>query len=224
MDLKDVLTPLVTLAGVWLAARFTLRNEISKKALEIRTARLESIAGECSDMLTGILNYAGSLSHLVGFHFRMKGEKAGAELVPSALQIPVSELGEWVKGLDEGNRALNPEKLRHCRHLLAFHRPAEARRWDEVVSPLLTTLNDFMLISMPGEPMRDMKGVTRSGLDALKFEESVSRQLPDIGTFQKELTALLSAEFVALTRPVPSLPEQFLAWSRKRFPSLSGRN
>ncbi|MEG3126729.1 hypothetical protein SC171_16955 [Pantoea cypripedii] len=31
MDLKDVLTPLVTLAGVWLAARFTLRNEISKK-------------------------------------------------------------------------------------------------------------------------------------------------------------------------------------------------
>lgn len=36
-ELKDVLTPLVTLAGVWLGARFTLRNELSKKALEIRT-------------------------------------------------------------------------------------------------------------------------------------------------------------------------------------------
>lgn len=31
MDFKDVITPLVTLAGVWLAARFTLRNEVQKK-------------------------------------------------------------------------------------------------------------------------------------------------------------------------------------------------
>lgn len=65
MDLKDVLTPLVTLAGVWLAARFTLRNEVQKKALEIRTARLESIAADCSDSLTGIRNYVGSSLHLI---------------------------------------------------------------------------------------------------------------------------------------------------------------
>jgi hypothetical protein len=198
MDLKDVLTPLVTLAGVWLAARFTLRNEISKKALEIPTARLESIAADCSDVLTELRNYAGTVVHLVEIKFRMAAEASGMEMKPSALCIPVSDLGQWA---DESNRAVDPARLRHCRHQLAFHRPDEVLRWDQVLVPLIGTLNDFMLIPMPGEPMRDMKGMTRHGIEALECRKSVNEQLLDVRQFRKNLTALLSAEFVALTRP-----------------------
>ncbi|MDE1186169.1 MAG: hypothetical protein PW844_06785 [Pantoea sp.] len=209
MDLKDVLTPLVTLA-----ARFTLRNEISKKALEIRTARLESIAAECSDVLTELLNYAGTVAHQVEIQFRMAGEAYGMEMTPSDLRIPVSALDHWI---DESNRTVDPARLRHCRHQLAFHRPDEVLRWDQVVLPLIGTLNDFMMISMPGEPMRDMKGMTRNGIEALEFRKTVNEQMLDVGQFRKALTALLlSAEFVPLTRPSPSLAGQFIAWCRIR--------
>lgn len=76
-ELKDVLTPLVTLAGVWLGARFTLRNELNKKALKIRTSRLESIAEDCNDTLNGFLNYAGAMLHQTEIGFRMLREQAG---------------------------------------------------------------------------------------------------------------------------------------------------
>ncbi|MCG7368529.1 hypothetical protein MHZ90_20755 [Pantoea sp. ACRSH] len=201
MDLKDVLTPLVTLAGVWLAARFTLRNEVQKKALEIRTARLESIAGDCNEALTGIRNYAGTSLHLIEMAFRQKGEQPGAPTALSELRISVEELGNQALLPQDGNRMPDIVKIRHCWHQLAFHRPDEARRWKKTVSPLLQTLNDFLMITMPGEPVRDMKNVTRSAEDELRFRQAVHNQLLALEHFQDALTARLSAEFTALTQP-----------------------
>ncbi|MBP2198999.1 hypothetical protein JOJ88_004540 [Pantoea cypripedii] len=74
----------------------------------------------------------------------------------------------------------------------------------------------FIQHLLPGEPMRDMKGFTRNGNEALKFRQTVNEKLRDVEQFRKELTALLSAEFVALTRPSPSVIGQFIEWCRGR--------
>ncbi|WP_312839661.1 hypothetical protein [Pantoea piersonii] len=186
---------------MWLAARFTLRNEVQKKALEIRTARLESIAADCNEALTGIRNYAGTSLHLIEMAFIQKGEQPGAPTALSELRISVEELGNQALLTQDGNRMPDIVKIRHCRHQLAFHRPDEARRWKETVSPLLRTLNDFLMITMPGEPVRDMKNVTRSAEDELRFRQAVHNQLLALKHFQDALTATLSAEFTALTQP-----------------------
>ncbi|BCQ42404.1 hypothetical protein ERHA54_50070 (plasmid) [Erwinia rhapontici] len=47
MEPTVIITPLVTLAGVWLGARYTLRNEIIKKSIELRAGRIEQLAAEC---------------------------------------------------------------------------------------------------------------------------------------------------------------------------------
>ncbi|WP_413676633.1 hypothetical protein [Pantoea dispersa] len=219
MELKDVLTPLVTLAGVWLAARFTLRNEVQKKALEIRTARLESIAAECSDALTGLRNYAGSAMHIIEMVFRMKAEQISSAATLAELRISVEELGNHVSVTEGSNRALNTAKIRHCRHLLAFHRPTEACRWDETVFPLLDTLNDFLMITMPGEPVRDMKNVMRSADDELAFRQTLYEQLLEVKQFQKDLTASLSEEFISLTQPAPvSAADRLRRWRQYLLP------
>jgi len=221
MDPKDVLTPLVTLAGVWLAAHFTLRNEVQKKALEIRTARLESIAADCSDALTGIRNYVGSSLHLIEMAFRLKGEQPGAAASPAGLRLSVEELNNRVAIAQDSNRMPDIVKIRHCRHQLAFHRPDEARRWEETVSPLLQTLNDFLMITMPGDPVRDMKNTTRSAEDELRLRQTVHGQLLELKRFQDALTARLSAEFISLTQPAHLSPAERLRRWRARI--LPGR-
>ena len=219
MDFKDVITPLVTLAGVWLAARFTLRNEVQKKALEIRTARLESIAADCSDALTGIRNYAGTVTHLIEMAFRIKGQQTGARTALSELRISVEELSNQALVTQGSGRALDITKIRYCRHLLAFHRPDEDRRWDDIVTPLLDTLNEFLMITMPGEPVRDMQDVARSAEDELAFRITINKRLLNVKEFQKELSARLSAEFVSLTLAAPvSIAERLRRWREYLLP------
>lgn len=208
-ELKDVLTPLVTLAGVWLGARFTLRNELSKKALEIRTARLESIAEECNDALTGFLNYAGAMLHLTEIEFRMLSEKAGPDAPATSLRLSAEELTWRTVSLEDGRWAPDPAKMRHCRHQLTFHHPNHARHWEATVQPAVNTLNEFLAVSMPGESIRDIKEVSRSALDEAVFRRSLTRQLQEISVFQAALTDALSGESVALTRPSPPLAARF---------------
>lgn len=221
-ELKDVITPLVTLAGVWLGARFTLRNELSKKALEIRTARLESIAAECSEVLTGIRNYGGTLMHVLEMDFRLLTEKVGPGLPLTSYRLSVQDLNARAAELDGSARGLDHAKMRSCRHLLMFHHPEEAVRWEATVLPMLRTLNDFLMVTMPGEPIRDMKGVSRNAAEELTLRTTLSGQLAEVARFQVELTESLSAGFIALTRPAPSLAVRCRAWCRSRFPFSSG--
>ncbi|MCT8156587.1 hypothetical protein H0Z14_27110, partial [Klebsiella aerogenes] len=48
---KEIITPVATLTAVWLGARFTLRNELRKKTLEIQSEKLELLFTECSNVL-----------------------------------------------------------------------------------------------------------------------------------------------------------------------------
>lgn len=61
MEIKDLLTPAITVLGVFLTARFALRNEHRKKALEIETTQLESLSVLYSGLLITLLSTAAHL-------------------------------------------------------------------------------------------------------------------------------------------------------------------
>lgn len=72
------------------------------------------------------------------------------------------------------------------------------------MSPLLDTINNFLMITMPGDVAYDLKDATRNGLEALEFEEKMRSQLLEVELFQRELTTVLAAEFITLTNPATS--------------------
>lgn len=149
----------------------------------------------------------------------MKGEQTVEQTTLSELRISVEELSNQALITQGGGRALDITKIRSCRHLLAFHRPDENRRWVDIVTPLLDTLNEFLMITMPGEPVRDMQGVARSAEDELALQITINKQQLNVKEFQKELTARLSAEFVSLTLAAPvSIAERLRRWREYLLP------
>ncbi|GAR08954.1 hypothetical protein [Salmonella enterica] len=60
---KEIITPVATLTAVWLGARFTLRNELRKKTLEIQSEKLELLFTECSNVLKDINRVSLTVLH-----------------------------------------------------------------------------------------------------------------------------------------------------------------
>jgi len=69
------------------------------------------------------------------------------------------------------------------------------------------------MITMHGEPVREMQGIARSAEDELAFRITINKQQLNIKELQKELTVRLSAEFVSLTLAAPvSIAERLRRW------------
>lgn len=154
MELHDLMTPVFTLVGVWMAARFTLRNEISKKSLEIRASRMEQLAAECDECLTGLINPVGMLASMLESEFTvvctLNRPKKGV--------VAVSELNKLIAMPDGSKWQLNADKLSQCRQKLSFHRSGDLHLWTGTVGATLKQINQFFMVTLPGEPVRDMGG------------------------------------------------------------------
>ncbi|MCB5950438.1 hypothetical protein [Enterobacter sp. TCD1-1] len=64
---KEIITPVVTLTAVWLGARFTQRNELRKKMLEIQSEKLEQLFTECSNVLNDINRVSLTVLHTLDY-------------------------------------------------------------------------------------------------------------------------------------------------------------
>lgn len=197
MELNIILTPLVTLAGVWLGARYALRNEIIKKSIEIRASRIEQLAAECDDCLTGLINHAGMIASRVDSEFTV------VSTLRRSLQgtVTVSELNRLFEPLDGSPWKLNADQLSKCRQKLSFHRPADLHLWTAAVGETLTHMYQFFMITMPGEEVRDMGGVERTEEDAMAFVRQLRLSLREITVLKKTLSENMALDFHRLTQP-----------------------
>lgn len=204
MELKDLITPLVTLTGVWLAARFTLRNEISKKALEIRTSRLETLSSECTQALYNVSNYLNTLCMIVESKYMLLHERY-PQLSESELQVPAIELARWKDELDDSDRKLKTELLDSCRSQLSFHHPHERIQWEYHVTMPLVALENFFFITSPTGALVDMKGKSRSKAEALAITADIKHRANEQLGYVQQMTRRFADEFYQLTQPQKTL-------------------
>lgn len=195
MEMTVFITPAITLAGVWLGARYTLRNEIMKKSLEIRTSRIETLAAECDECLAGLADYVGAVASCLDSELTvvrtLKRLTGGS--------IAVSELNTLTTMFDSGPWKPEADRLRRCRQNLAFHRPDDLRLWSETVVNTRKRINDFLMITQPGEPVRDMRGIDRSEEEIRAFIRQLQQAVRDIDAFREALSSDLAQEFRQLT-------------------------
>lgn len=194
MEIKDVLTPLVTLAAVWLGANFTLRNELRKKELEIKAAHLEKLSENCDSTLFHLINYAGSIAAMLDVHM---------SLTPGSEPLRINVLNDLLTQIDDSPRGLDQEKMRWCRHGLEFHRESEWERWKNVVMPLKDRIYDFFMITTPGEENRTMLDKSRTRTETLEFTTELRARIKDIEALRKEVVSAMANDFRRLTQPTP---------------------
>lgn len=194
MDFKEMITPLVTLAAVWLAANFTLRNELRKKELEIKATYLEKLSEKCDSMLLDLINYSGSLAGILD---------SSPILVPGNNPVCIGKLNEWLSQLDDSPRGLDQEKLRWCSHGLEFHRIDEWKRWQDNVQPLQHKIYEFFMITLPGENNVDMSGKSRTRDEITAFAADLRVRMKSIQVMRQDIVSAMAADFRLLTQPVP---------------------
>lgn len=123
MEPTIIITPLVTLAGVWLGARYTLRNEIIKKSIELRAGRIEQLAAECEECLTGLINHEGMLASMPDSEFTI------VRTLNSPGKGVVGELNELTTRLEGSPWKLDADRLSQCRQKLTFHHSDDLYLW-----------------------------------------------------------------------------------------------
>lgn len=208
MGFKDVITPLVTLAAVWLAANFTLRNELRKKELEIKAAHLEKLSENCDRALLHLINYAGSIASMLDAH---------ALLTPGNEPFRINMLNDLLTQIDDSPRGLDLEKMQLCRHGLEFHRENEWKRWNGVVPSLKERVYDFFMITTPGDENLMMLDKSRTRAEIAEFTADLRSQIKDIDVQRKEIVSAMANDFRLLTQHAPSNIYDLAFKCRKRL-------
>ncbi|HBA6803776.1 TPA: hypothetical protein J1492_001603, partial [Escherichia coli] len=146
MNMQIFIAPAATVAAVCLAAYFALRNERKKKALEIRTTQLDRISELVNRASTNLMQYTGTLASILEAH-------AKDNYLPNK-KFDINVISKWKDCLDESEVwAIDIQQLRTCQHSLEFHREKEWAEWKKIIPPLLDKINQFFLISKPGQPV-----------------------------------------------------------------------
>jgi len=197
MEPTIIITPLVTLAGVWLGARYTLRNEIIKKSIELRAGRIEQLAAECEECLTGLINHVGMLASMLDSEFTIVRTLNS----PRKGVVAVGELNELATRLEGSPWKLDADRLSQCRQKLAFHRSDDLYLWAGTVGKALKDINQFFMVTMPGEQVRDMRSVERTEEEALAFARQLRLYVREIDSLRNTLSDSLAGEYHQLTRP-----------------------
>ncbi|ATM85547.1 MULTISPECIES: hypothetical protein [Yersinia] len=208
MDFKDVITPLATLAAVWLAANFTLRNELRKKELEIKAAHLEKLSENCDSTLIHLINYAGSIASMLDAHMHF---------TPGNEPFRVHFLNDLLTQIDDSPRGLDLEKMHWCRHGLEFHRENEWKRWSEVVPSLKDRIYDFFMVTTPGDENLVMLDKSRTRAEIAEFTADLRVRIKDIDVQRKEIVSAMANDFRLLTQSAPNNIYDLVFKCRKRL-------
>ncbi|EEP91800.1 hypothetical protein [Yersinia kristensenii] len=208
MDFKDVITPLVTLAAVWLAANFTLRNELRKKELEISAAHLEKLSENCDSTLRQWVHYAGCIACTLDAHML---------ITPGNEPFRINVLNDLLTQIDDSSHGLDLEKIQWCRHGLEFHRENEWKRWKDVVPPLKDRIYDFFMITTPGNENLVMLDKNRTRAEIAEFTADLRVRIKDLDVQRKEIVSAMANDFRLLTQPAPSNIYDLVFKCRKRL-------
>ncbi|RYC42894.1 hypothetical protein [Pectobacterium zantedeschiae] len=216
MEIKDILTPLATISAVWVAARFTLRNELRKKELELKAAHLEKLSENCDSALIAFMEHAGRLASLIDIKLMLLRESNPSSKKPE-IKISVADLNEWLTEFERIQQPIDHEKLRWCRHGLEFHREHEWKRWRDSVGLLQREMYDFFLITNPGEENRDIKGQYRTREEINKFSARLRKHVAEMETVRKDIVSAMANDFRLLTQPANHNIYELMSSVRKRL-------
>ncbi|MDI6539719.1 hypothetical protein QMA77_22660 [Pantoea ananatis] len=201
MEIKDLLTPAITVLGVFLTARFALRNEHRKKALEIETTQLESLSALVLRSLDNFAQYTAALAVLVDAKRTIMTEQRHPGSRDSAV-IPVEELQKWIDQLDaDPVWGLNRSDLQKASHGLRFHREADWARWQQTVPQLQREIYAFFMITTPGEENIERRNGVRTAAEASAFAEAMRTRVRELQSLQETLLTSMKNDFSQLLRP-----------------------
>lgn len=201
MEIKDLFTPAITVLGVFLTARFALRNEHRKKALEIETSQLERLSSLVLQSLDNIAQFAGALAGLIDAKITIMTEQIPPPGRDSAV-IPVAELQRWIEQLDADPAwGLNRSDLQKASHGLRFHRETDWARWQQTVKPLHREIYAFFMITTPGEENIERMNGVRTAAEAREFAQTLRTRVRELHNLQETLLTSMKNDFSQLLRP-----------------------
>ncbi|WP_273759650.1 hypothetical protein [Pantoea ananatis] len=201
MEIKDLLTPAIAVLGVFLTARFALRNEHRKKALEIETTQLESLSAQVLRSLDNFAQYTGVLAGLIDAKVTVITEQLPPARRDSA-EISVTELNGWKDQLDADPAwGLKWDDLQKASHGLRFHRDKDWVRWQQTIKPLQREIYAFFMITLPGEENTERMNGVRTAAEARDFAEAMRTRVTDLQSLQETLLTSMKNDFSQLLRP-----------------------
>lgn len=204
MEIKDLLTPCVTVLGVFLAAHFALRNEHKKKALEIETAQIEHLSALVDRSLDNFGQYTGALAGIVDIKTKvMVGAHHPDER--DSVEMDIEQLQGWKDAIDDSTYELNRNDLRQAAHGLRFHRESDWYYWSNLVPLVHREINEFFMITTPGKENIDRKNRRRTADEARNFATTMRDRTTELTTLKGQLISSMKADFDKLLRPKESL-------------------
>ncbi|MGY8619905.1 hypothetical protein [Pantoea agglomerans] len=205
MEIKDLLTPCVTVLGVFLAAHFALRNEHKKKALEIETAQIEKISALVDSSLDNFAQYTGALASIVDIRTTIMVEQQHPD-ERERVTMHIDQVQFWIQQIDNDPvYGLNRKELRQAAHGLKFHREANWNRWSNVVPLVHREINEFFMITTPGMENIDVKDRLRTDEEARNFATTMRDRTSELTLLKEQLLSSMRADFKKLLRPKESL-------------------
>lgn len=210
---KDILTPLTTLGAVWLAARFTLRNEFRKKELEIRAGQLETLSEKCALSLLSMSNYAGYISYLIDINLN------DIQLeTPNISHIPSEKYGLWYEEAIESKWLYDEDLLNWCSHSLRFHRPSDFEKWRDEVEVTRDRICAFFLISRPGQEWKLRLGKPKTLNELDDFSIELKQSCTSMKKLRNHLVENIAEDYRKLLRSEPNNLWQLLShWRKSMF-------
>ncbi|MBA4823504.1 hypothetical protein H2241_21445 [Pantoea ananatis] len=201
MGIKDLLPAAIAVFSVFLTARFALRNEHRKKALEIETTQLESLSALVLRSLDNVAQYTAALAVLVDAKRTIMTEQLPSASRDSAV-IPVAELQKWKDQLDADPAwGLYLSDLQKASHGLRFHRGADWARWQQTVPQLQREIYAFFMITTPGEENIERRNGVRTAAEARDFAEAMRTRVRELQSLQETLLTSMKNDFSQLLRP-----------------------
>ncbi|WNK42625.1 hypothetical protein [Pantoea agglomerans] len=205
MEIKDLLTPCVTVLAVFLAAHFALRNEHKKKALEIETAQIERISALVDRSLDNFVQYTGALAGIVDISTTIMVERQHPDN-RERITMHIEQLQSWIAEIEnDPEYGLNRKDLRQAAHGLKFHKEANWNRWSNVVPLVHREINGFFMITTPGNENIDVKDRFRTVEEARIFATTMRDRTTELIILKEQLLGSMKADFQKLLQPKESL-------------------
>ncbi|MGY3094974.1 hypothetical protein [Pantoea eucalypti] len=222
MEIKDLLTPAFAILGVYLAAQFALRNEHKKKSLEVETTQIERLSALVDRSLDNFAQYTGALAGIVDIKTTIMLENH----LPKdrdKIVMRIQQVQKWIEAIENDSvYGLNRNDLRQAAHGLRFHREEDWQRWCDVVPLVHREIDDFFMITTPGNENVDLKNGQRTVEEARKFAITMRIRTSELVTLKETLLSSMKDDFIKLLRPEQTISfctllNDFWCWAVRFF-------
>jgi len=189
---KDVITPVATLTAAWLGARLALTNDIRKKALDLKTERLERLAVECDSCLSNLnkscMRVYQILEDLSGDYSR---------------RITLVDVTRCLEESAKAGTVININKARQFQNTLEMHRQADFEEWKAIILPLLIHI-DAVLASSSLATVDCMEELSRKYWEPAQvknYSEKLAALAGPLPRYRQQLMARIAEDYRASLHP-----------------------